>query len=420
MSQAPGFLVLDTSYTFEMIRERGLEDSVRCRDLDGFFRHVWSVHPFATLLTSEGWTPRYGKPVSYDFDPRHTFIEGKVGRFGWLSRIFPLNFLLAQAGLFLRLVRLIRRENIRVIRVGDPLFLGLFGLGLARLTGAKLAIRVNGNNDKIRATHGRPLFPRLFGSVRVEKAVERFVFKRADLVAAPNQDNVDFAVANGARPDRTTIFRYGNLVAREHLSDPATRPLTPETAARLGIEAGRYVLCIGRLEAVKFPDDAVRVLGEAAKVAPDIKLVLAGDGQMRGELADLARSLGVEANLVFAGNQNQIQLAELIPNAAVVVSPLTGRSLTEAAFGRVPIVAYDLDWQGELIETGVSGELVPFRDCGALACATIRLIEDRDYARRMAEGVRERAGRMLDPAALNEHERSEYRKLLGEGASAGR
>jgi glycosyltransferase involved in cell wall biosynthesis len=415
MSQAPGFLVLDTSYTFEMIRERGLEDSVRCRDLDGFFRHVWSVHPFATLLTSETWTPRYGKPVSYHFDPRHTFIEGKVGRLAWLRRIFPLNFLLAQAGLFFRLARLIRRENIRVIRVGDPLFLGLFGLGLARLTGAKLAIRVNGNNDKIRATHGRPLFPRLFGSIRVEKAVERFVFRRADLVAAPNQDNVDFAVANGARPDRVTIFRYGNLVAREHLSDPATRPLTPETAARLGIETGRYLLCMGRLEAVKFPDDAVRVLGEAAKVDPDIKLVLAGDGQMRIALADLARELGVAANLVFAGNQNQVQLAELIPNAAVVISPLTGRSLTEAAFGRVPIVAYDLDWQGELIETGVTGELVPFRDCAGLARATIRLIEDRDYARRMAEGVRERARRMLDPAALNEHERSEYRKLLGEG-----
>lgn len=412
MSQTPGFLVLDSSYTFEMIRERGLEDSVRCRDLDGFFRHVWSVHPFATLLTSESWTPRYGKPVTYDFDPRHSFIEGKVGRFGWLRRIFPLNFLLAQAGLFLRLVRLIRRENIRIIRVGDPLYLGLFGLALARLTGAKLAIRVNGNNDKIRATHGRPLFPRLFGSIRVEKAVERFVFRRADLVAAPNQDNVDFAVANGARPDRVTIFRYGNLVAREHLTDPETRPLTAETSSQLGIEAGRYLLCIGRLETVKFPDDAVRVLGEAVKIAPEMKLVLAGDGQMRDALGDLARELGVEANVVFAGNQNQTRLAELIPNAAAVISPLTGRSLTEAAFGAAPIVAYDLDWQGELIKTGDTGELVPFRQWEGLAAGVQRFLADPAYARQVGQAARAWAREMLDPVMLDAHERHEYARLL--------
>ncbi|MFZ1738876.1 hypothetical protein, partial [Sphingorhabdus sp.] len=72
-------LVLDASYTLEMIKERGMEKSVTCRDLDGFFRDVWSVHPFASLLTSESWSPRFGKPVWHDMGPRHTFIEGKVG-----------------------------------------------------------------------------------------------------------------------------------------------------------------------------------------------------------------------------------------------------------------------------------------------------------------------------------------------------
>ena len=47
----PKLLVLDTSFTFEAIRQRKLEHSVTCRDLDGFFTHVWTVHPFATLLT---------------------------------------------------------------------------------------------------------------------------------------------------------------------------------------------------------------------------------------------------------------------------------------------------------------------------------------------------------------------------------
>ncbi|MBL0023143.1 MAG: hypothetical protein IPP23_13450 [Sphingomonadales bacterium] len=111
-------LVLDASYTLEMIKERGMENSVTCRDLSG-------------------------KPVWHDMGPRHTFIEGKVGRFSWLSFLFPVNFLIGQIGLFLSLWALIKREDIRVIRVGDPLYLGLFGLALKAVTGVPMLIRIS-------------------------------------------------------------------------------------------------------------------------------------------------------------------------------------------------------------------------------------------------------------------------------------
>ena len=109
----PNLLVLDAAYTFEMIRARGLDEYVTCRDLDGFFGHVWSVHPFATLLPSERPVVGYGKPETYEASERHTVIEGKAGRFKGLRYFFPLNFALSQIGLFLSLRRLIRRNNIR-------------------------------------------------------------------------------------------------------------------------------------------------------------------------------------------------------------------------------------------------------------------------------------------------------------------
>lgn len=405
-------LVLDASYTLEMIKERGMENSVTCRDLDGFFRHVWSVHPFASLLTSESWSPRFGKPVWHDMGPRHTFIEGKVGRFGWLSFLFPVNFLIGQIGLFLSLWALIRREDIRVIRVGDPLYLGLFGLALKAVTGAPMLIRINGNNDKVREHTGRAMYPRFFRTAAVEKKVEHFVLPRAEMIAAPNQDNVDFAVAGGANPAYTTIFRYGNLLAPEHQQPPEERGTDRTLFDRLGVEPGKFLLCIGRLEPVKFPDDAVRILGQAVQAGHDVKLFFAGDGDMRADLLALGKELGVGDRIVFGGNQNQKSLSQLNAHTACVISPLTGRALSEAALGGAPIAAYDLDWQSDLVETGKTGELVPFRDIDAFGAAVCRLLGDKEYARKMGLGARERAREMLDPEILDAHERAEYAKLM--------
>jgi glycosyltransferase involved in cell wall biosynthesis len=411
-AEKPALLVLDAAYTLEMIRERGLENSILCRDLDGFFRHVWSVHPFASLLTSEHWTPRFGKPVSHELGPRHTFIEGKVGRFAALKSVFPLNFLLAQAELFFELLRLIRNENIRVIRVGDPLYLGLFGLMLARLSRIPLVIRVNGNNQKVRETTGSAVYPRLFRSRQLEERVERFVLPRADLIAAPNQDNVDYAVSFGARPDRVTIFPYGNLLADEHLVDPAKRSLDENLFRRLGIRPGEYLLSVARLAPLKCPEDILSAFAKVRAAGFDVDLVYAGEGPLRDQLTSEATALGVHDHVRFIGNQNQHALAQLNAHAGAVLSALTGRALSESALGAAPIVAYDLDWQGDLIRTGETGELVPFRHPDLMAESTIKLLRDRKYAKRVGQGARARALEMLDPAALNEHERQEYAKLL--------
>lgn len=405
-------LVLDTSYTLEAIRTRKLEDSVTCRDLDGFFEHVWTVHPFATLVTSEKWTSRCGRAECHSLATAHTFIEGKVGRFAILKWLTPLNFLLSQISIFATLVCLIRKERISAIRVGSPLYLGLFGWALSRLCGIPFVVRVGGNYDKIYEATGRPLEKRLFFHRRIEKLVERFVFSRADLVAGANQDNLDFALANGARPEFSTLFRYGNLIDRRHFVVPEERMGGYAKLNELGVKPGCFILYIGRLESVKRPDDVVRVLAEVRGQGRDVKALLVGDGQLRPKLAVLARELGVEDQVVFCGNRDQEWLAQIIPLAAVIVSPHTGRALSEAALGAAPIAAYDIDWQAELIETGVTGELVSFGNWRALAASTIKLLSDRAYARNVGENLRGRVLEMMDPAKLDEHERQQYEQLL--------
>lgn len=405
-------LVLDSSYSLEAIRERGLEDSITCRDLDGFFDRVWSVHPFATLVTSEKWTSKFGSPEFYSLTSVHTFIEGKVGRFAMLDFLPAINFLISQIDIVFRLVRLIRKEKISVIRAGDPLYNGLLGWVISRLFSIPLLVRVGGNLDKSYKVTGRIGMPKLFRTRRIEKMFERFVFSRADLVACANKDYIDFSLANGARPETLTLFRYGNLIAKQHLTEPADRSEGRSLLYELGVEPDRFLLTIARLESLKHPEDVVRVLAEVRRRGHDVKIVLVGDGQLRVTLIELAGELGVKDHVVLCGNRDQEWLARVIPLAAAVVSPIMGRALTEAAFGAAPIVAYDVDWQSELIQAGVTGELVPYLDWGKMADTVEHFLINPEYACSMGESVRKRVLEMMNPATLNQHERDTYQKLL--------
>jgi glycosyltransferase involved in cell wall biosynthesis len=390
-----------------MMVDRGLLSSVTCRDLDGYFDQVWSVHPFAPLVCSPQWTPECGRPVRHTVSPRHTFVEGKLGLSTLLKRLPRLNFLLAQLDLLTQMVLLLKRERVSAIRVGDPLYLGLFGWLLSRLAGVPLVVRVGSNNEKIREATGRVIMPRLFKGAGQERMVERFVLRRADLVAGANHDNLRFAIESGADPTRCTLFRYGNLIDPAHFREPAERPRPGHLPP-----GERFLLCIARLEPVKRVEDVVRVLAEVRRQGHEVKAFLVGDGSERERLAELARELGVLSHLRFCGNRNQAWLASTIPHAEVVLSPHTGRALTEAALGAVPIAAYDIDWQSELVKSGETGELVPFGDWRGLAAATGKFLCDRSYARRAGAKVRELVLEMMDPEKLNCHERAEYDRLI--------
>jgi glycosyltransferase involved in cell wall biosynthesis len=416
VTSVPKILVLDASYSFETIVNRKLQDSITCRDLDGFFKHVWTVHPFATLVTSKSWGSKYGKPQWYTLAPSHTFIEGKTGRFYSLRWLPPLNFLLAQINIFIILYRLIRKQKISIVRVGDPLYLGIFGWLLARLCGVPLVVRIGGNYDKIRETTGKAMMPRVFFNRKIEKIFERFILSHADLVAGANQDNLNFALKNGARLGSSTLFRYGNLINKHHFIQPSQRRDGIPLLQNLGLESNKFLLYIGRLESVKHPEDLIRVLAEVRTHGHKVKLVLVGDGQSKNSLVKLSQQLGVRDEVVFCGNMDQEWLAQIIPLSAVILSPHTGRALLEAALGARPIVAYDIDWQSELIKPGVTGELVPYTDWKKMAESVNRFLTDSLYSRSMGNSARESAMEMMDPVKLNEHERQQYSLLLDSAA----
>ena len=403
-------LILDMTFTLKMYQERQLQQALDSLKLGGYFDIVISVHPLAGLF--ETGDSRFGDSIITQLNESHMFVEGKIGASKFLRFMPPLNFLLAQIKLIKMLILLARETKLDVIRIGDPYYLGLIGLFLKNVLKVPLVIRVGFRFDEIFRVTGKAVNPRLFRYRWVEKLIERFVFPRCDLIAGANEDNMRYGLENGGRLEAATVFRYGNLIHPNHWQDPSGRDTADEALAVLGLLGQSFVMTVARLEPMKFVEDAIRAVAELRNRGQLFKLLLVGDGSMRNDLGDLAFSLGAAEEVIFAGNQTQEWLAKVLPKATVILSPHMGRALTEAALAGVPIVAYDYDWQREVIIDGETGYLVPHKDWMGLADKAQFVLTHPDIGMNLGKNIRNKALEMMNPARLERHEQSEYTKML--------
>lgn len=395
-------LFLDMSYTFSMFRDRGLGQALEARRLGGFFTRVISIHPLAGVL--EAGDRRFGNPLVHEVSPSHVFVEGRIGVWTLPAWFAPLNLLLAQWQLVRKVLRLLDPSLPTVIRAGDPYYLGLLGLCLARWLRAPLILRIPFRYDEITKKTGQAVHPRLFRWRKLEKMIERFVLRRADLVAGANQDNLDYALENGARPERGTVFRYGNLLHPAHWQDPGSRDLPPRESLPCELRTKGYLVVVSRLEAEKKVGDVLHATRFLRDHDISIPVLVIGDGSGREELQRLNRELGLENTVHFAGIRDQNWIAGVLAHAAAAISPHMGRALTEAALAGIPVVAYDYDWQRELIEDGVTGILVPDGNWEMLAEGVRALLQNPARAARMAAELRSKVTTLMDPRRLSRHE----------------
>jgi glycosyltransferase involved in cell wall biosynthesis len=402
-------LFLDMSFTMSMFQERSLHHALDSRKLGGYFDKVISVHPLAGIFRKDA--KRFGPPIVIPVDHSHLFVEGTVG-ISFLLAWFPaLNFIIAQLNLIIFLVRISYQEKVNIVRIGDPYYLGIIGLLISRLLDVPLVIRVCFDYDLLYAQSGKAVFPRLFRFRFIEKIIERLVFARCTIAAGANQSNLEYAFCNGTPRDRGAIFRYGNLVDPAHFTEPCDRADANDLYKELCLD-GPFLMTISRLEKMKQPVDNLYVLKTLLDAGKKIYFVYVGDGTMRQELVEVARSLDVVEYVRFTGNRTQDFIARLLPNSQLVLSPHMGRALTEACLAGAPIIAYDYDWQREIIYSGETGELVENGNWKRMAEKALWLLDNPEIALKYGRAARSVALEMMCPDRLNCQEIEVYDRLL--------
>ena len=167
----------------------------------------------------------------------------------------------------------------------------------------------------------------------------------------------------------------------------------PPLADRL--HAGRYghdILVVGRIEAVKRPELAIRAMSH---VPPPARLVIVGEGSHRRQAERAAADAGVSDRVVFVGTASGEELVKLYAEAlAVIYAPFDedyGYVTLEAFLSEKPVItASDSGGTLEFVVDGENGYVCP-PDAEALGRAAARLVADAQLAARLGRAGAARA-----------------------------
>jgi len=205
-------------------------------------------------------------------------------------------------------------------------------------------------------------------------------------------------IHNGVDSER--FGSAGRAEARESLGFPADAPV---------------VGTVGRLDPVKDHLGLVRAFAALAPSHPDARLVIAGDGPCRDELATLVQSLGLRARVHLLGERRDIPQVLAALDLFVLPSIAEGMSNTilEAMATGLPVVATRVGGNPELVEDGVTGRLVPVRDHQALVTAIAAYLDDPLVRGLHGKASAERIRQHFSIEQMRRQYEELYHRLLG-------
>jgi glycosyltransferase involved in cell wall biosynthesis len=260
-------------------------------------------------------------------------------------------------GLTGRLARRLRKLRPRIVHATDV------------FPQAQLAARLAGVR-KLYVTHHTPELP------RSDNAVGR-AWQRIGWATRPE---VIYTSETDRRADRRML--------RSHVV-PLGIDLERFANGRRALE-GRIVGNVARLADQKGQRDLIAAAPAVLERHPDVRFVIAGDGELRAELEELARPFGDRFELL--GERDDVP--DLLASFEVFAFPSRFEGLClaviEAQAAGVPVVATPVGGIKETVVDGETGRLVPVGDVEALAAAITATLDDPDSARRLADAARTR------------------------------
>ena len=232
---------------------------------------------------------------------------------------------------------------------------------------------------------------------RWEMLLKRYFFSAANATVCVSNYTRDRLLEMEVKSDKVTVITNG---ADHERFKPLPEAELQDARKELKPEGAKWLITVGTVSDRKGQDVVIRAMPAILKQIPTAHYLCVGLPLKQPEFSALARQLGVQQHVHFAGNVPAPRLTPLLNCADVFV--LTSRrtadqwegfgiAVVEAALCGKPAIVSNHSGLAEAILDGVTGVGVPENDAHATASAVINLLGNQAERQRMGEAARHHA-----------------------------
>ena len=253
---------------------------------------------------------------------------------------------------------------------------------------------------------GRPMAALTYGNIN------KIALRRFDAWVGVSAGMTDLLISRGFDPQRVYTLYNGVDFSRQPEIVPRDAYLK---SIGLSVEEDTVVFGIAaRINPVKDMTTLIRAFAAAVEECPNIRLVIAGDGEQEAEIRALARELCPSGTVCFAGWVQQIDsfYNALDVNVLTSLSETFPYALTEGARMHCATIASRVGGVPYLIDDGFNGLLFEPRDVAKLTSHMVYFARHREERLAMGEKLYEKARRDFSLEAMVSKQESIYETII--------
>jgi glycosyltransferase involved in cell wall biosynthesis len=221
---------------------------------------------------------------------------------------------------------------------------------------------------------------------RIDRAQQTW----CDTVVGNSQAVVDFYRETvGIAPGQLSMIHSGIDPDEASPADELTKQAARQSLG-LAPDDGPVLLFAGRLADQKRVVDLLKAMDILQHLYPRIRLMIAGDGPLRRELAEFAQAVDLSGKAIFLGLREDMPTLYDAADVAVLPSSYEGlpNLVLEAQLRAIPVVASAAPGTVELVTHDATGLLFPIGDSTDLARQLERLLSEPELGSKLGEAGR--------------------------------
>lgn len=261
---------------------------------------------------------------------------------------------------------------------------------------------------------GRPFAALVYGTVN------KISLRKLDNWIGVSDATVNMMISRNFPPQH--VFKLYNSVRFDNLTPKLTRE---EFFAKVGLSVTAHSVVYGiaaRISPVKDMETLIRAFAETVKVCPDARLLIAGDGEQRAELEQLAAKLCPAESYCFCGWLDDVDsfYNAIDVNMLTSVSEGFPYALPEGARMHCATIASRVGGVPEFIEHEVNGLLFTPKDLPTLSAYMLQLAQSEALRKTYAERLFERTKSEFSIEAMLRNQLAIYDAVVSQHQRAGK